>query len=360
MGYERKEIARTPGYEQGKQPIGRDVIKLNTNENPYPPCSQVLEALHHVDPESLRRYPPPFADPFREIAAEVHGLTRDNIMAVNGGDELLRLVITTFVDPGRTIGIVEPSYLLYRVLGEMHGGRVFAVDAASDWLLPGDLAQTMNAQKAQLTIIVNPHAPSGVLTNIEAIAQLASELDGVLLLDEAYIDFVDPDREYNALKLIGDFDNVLVLRSMSKGYSLAGLRFGYGMGAATLIEPMLTKTRDSYNVDAIAQKLACAALQNRDRARETWNIVRGERKRMRSALLELGITIPESQTNFLLAQLNNSSISAAQVYQELEGRRIYVRYFKHPRLRDHLRISIGTPEQNDRLLEELKVVLNGT
>jgi histidinol-phosphate aminotransferase len=359
MGYERKEIARTPGYVQGKQPTGADVIKLNTNENPYPPCNEVLEALHHIEPESLRRYPPPFADPFREIAAEVHGLARDNIMAVNGGDELLRLAVTTFVNPGRTIGIIEPSYLLYRVLGEMHGGRVFAVEAASDWLLPRELAKTINEQNAQLTIIVNPHAPSGVLTTVDAIAQLASELDGVLLLDEAYVDFVDPDREYNALKLIGEFDNLLVLRSMSKGYSLAGLRFGYGMGAQTLIEPMLTKTRDSYNVDAIAQKLACAALRNRDHAQATWNIVQEERARLRSALLDLGMSIPVSEANFLLVQLNDSSISALQVYQELENRRIYVRYFDHPRLRDHLRISIGTPEQNDRLIEELKGILKG-
>ncbi|MBN1654022.1 MAG: histidinol-phosphate aminotransferase family protein [Deltaproteobacteria bacterium] len=359
MGYERKEIARTPGYKQGKQPTDAGVVKLNTNENPFPPCRAVIEALHDIDPESLRRYPPPFADAFREVAAGIHGLRPENVMAVNGGDELLRLAITTFVDPGRTIGIIEPSYLLYRVLGELHGGRVVGVEAASDWLLPRDFAAMMNREKAQLTIIVNPHAPSGVLTSDVALAELATRLEGVLLLDEAYADFVDPSRGYNALKLIDRCDNLLVLRSLSKGYSLAGLRFGYGLGAQGLIEPMLTKTRDSYNVDAVAQKLALTALKNRDSARETWKKVREERGRLRAALIDLGMLVPESESNFLLAQIKPGAVSARRVYQELENRRIFVRYFDHPRLRDHLRISIGTVEQNDRLIEELKEILKG-
>jgi histidinol-phosphate aminotransferase len=359
MGYERKKIALTPGYVAGKQPQGPDVIKLNTNENPFPPCPAVMEVLHHIDPESLRRYPPPFADEFRTVAARAHALRPENFIAVNGGDELLRLAVATFVDPGGTIGIIEPSYLLYRVLGELHDARVLGVQAPSDWLVPRDLAKIMNDAKAQLTIVVNPHAPSGVLTSESAIAELASELNGVLLLDEAYVNFIDPERTYNAAKLVETYDNLLILRTLSKGYSLCGLRFGYGIGAQSLVEPILTKTRDSYNVDAIAQKLACAALEHIDAARETWNIVREERRKLRATLIDLGMLVPESDANFLLVQVNRPRMPAPMVHKELEKRNIFVRYFDHPRLSDYLRISIGTPDQNSRLIEALKDILNG-
>src|SRR5262245_19810724 len=237
MGYERKRIAEMHGYVPGKQPASSETIKLNTNENPYPPAPAVLQALTAIAPDSLRRYPPPSADALRARAAQVHGVAAENVVAVNGGDELLRLAFTTFVEPGAPIGVVEPSYSLYPVLAEIHGSPIVRVDSESDWSLPDDLGARMRAEGVKLLLLVNPQAPSGHLTQAARLAELAREIDGVLLIDEAYVDFVDPELGHDAAALVNAHDNVLVLRTFSKGYSLAGLRAGYGLGAASLIAP---------------------------------------------------------------------------------------------------------------------------
>lgn len=343
------------GYIPGEQPASTDVVKLNTNENPYPPASAVMEALAGIDAESLRRYPPPTAIRFREIAARLHGLRPENVIAVNGGDELLRLAITTFVDPGQPVGIVDPSYGLYRVLPAIQDCPVVSVPLEPDWSLPEDMAKRMNDANAKLVIITNPHAPSGLLSGVEKLSRIAEQLHGLLLVDEAYVDFVDPELGYDSIPLVKRFDNVMILRTFSKGYSLAGLRFGYGMGASSLIEPVLTKTRDSYNVDAIAQRLATAALESRDQAARTWEAVRRERSRLIIALRELGLSCQPSQSNFLLATVPGSIAGGAYgLYSALRDRKIFVRYFDEDRLRDKIRITVGKPAENDALLSALR------
>jgi histidinol-phosphate aminotransferase len=356
MGYERQNIAAMHGYVPGKQPTSTGVTKLNTNENPYPPCQAVLDALAAVTAESLRRYPPPAADGFRDAAAALHGLSREEVVAVNGGDELLRLALTTFVQPGRPIGVLEPSYSLYPVLAAVHGSPVVRIDADPDWSPPDDLARRMNDARVPLTLLVNPHAPSGRLLDAGAVSDIAGALDGVLLLDEAYVDFVDPELGHDAVALVREHDNLLILRTLSKGYSLAGLRFGYGLGAASLIEPVLWKTRDSYNVDAIAQRLATAALGARDEAAESWARVRAERARVGAALNERGFRVHPSQSNFVLADAPEGS-DAAALHAGLEREGVLVRYFDAPRLDGSLRITIGTPAENDRLLAALDRLL---
>jgi histidinol-phosphate aminotransferase len=359
MGYERANIARMHGYVPGKQPASSETIKLNTNENPYPPCEAVMRELAAIPADVLRRYPPPSAERFRERAAALHGLGKDQVVAVNGGDELLRLVLTTFVDPGAPIGVIEPSYSLYPVLAQIHDSPVVRADAEPDWSWPDDLAERMNSAGVQLLLVVNPHAPSGVLAPAARIAELAREFRGVLLVDEAYVDFVDPALGHDVVASIASCDNLLVLRTLSKGYSLAGLRFGYGLGAASLIAPLLWKTRDSYNVDAIAQRLASAALEARAEASETWRNVRCERERVGGALQRLGFALAgASQSNFLLAAVP-AGASAPALQQSLEQRGVLVRYFAEPRLAASLRITIGTPEQNDRLLTVLAELIAG-
>lgn len=354
MAYERASIAAMHGYVPGKQPQSSETIKLNTNENPYPPCAAVLDALRAVTADSLRRYPPPAADELRATAASLHGVTPEQVVAVNGGDELLRLAFTTFVEPGAPVGIVEPSYSLYPVLAEIHGSPLVRADLASDWSLPRDLAARMRGAGVKLLLLVNPHAPSGHLTERARLAEIAAELDGVLLVDEAYVDFVDPGLGHDVVPLLADHDNVLVLRTLSKGYSLAGLRAGYGLGAASLIAPLLWKTRDSYNLDVVAQRVATAALQHQGEAAATWQRVRDERARLARELGALGLSaVAASQTNFLLVRVP-AAARAPELLRGLEQRGVLVRWFDAPRLRDALRITVGTAEQNDRLLAALR------
>ena len=353
MAYERASISRMQGYVPGKQPTTTDTIKLNTNENPYPPAPEVMRALLEVPAETLRRYPEPLSDAFRDVAAKVHGVAREQLIAVNGGDELLRLAVTTFVEPGTPLGVLEPSYSLYPVLAEIHGSPLLRVPAAEDFSVPPDFAARMNDAGVNLAMLVNPHAPSGTLVSRTQIAAIARELRGVLLVDEAYVDFVDPELGHDLLPLLAEHDNLLFLRTLSKGYSLAGLRFGYGIGPATLIAPMLEKTRDSYNVDVVAQRLATAALSARAYAVETWKSARQERARLTEALTGLGMRVLPSQSNFLLAYMA-AGISAAALRDTLEAGGVLVRHFAQDRLHDALRITVGSPEQNDKLLGLLR------
>ena len=356
MAYERAAIQRMHGYVPGKQPANTETVKLNTNENPYPPSPAVFEVLEHIPADALRRYPEPMAHEFRSTAAALHGVRAEQIVAANGGDELLRMAITTFVDPGRPIGVLSPSYSLYPVLAAIQDSPVVSVPATPDYGVPPEFAARMNAEGVNLTFLVNPHAPSGRLIGRAEIVAIARELKGVLFVDEAYIDFVEPSLGHNLLSLVDELDNILFLRTLSKGYSLAGLRYGYGIGSENLITPLLTKTRDSYNVDAIAQRVATAALRDQAYAQDTWARVRSERPRLQAGLQKLGFSVPDSQSNFLLATVPEHAV-AQDLQKALEARGLLVRYFAEARLDDCLRITIGTPEQNDRLLSELSPLL---
>ena len=354
MSYERDAIRRMAGYTWGEQPFDAATIKLNTNENPYPPSPAVAEVLRRFDPATLRRYPQPTADPFRRLVAEHSGLPIESVLATNGGDEALRLAFTTFLDPGATFGSTDPTYSLYPVLAAIQGCKVVTAPLTDDWDLPRDFTTRMNDAGAGLVCLVCPHAPTGKFVDVATLSALANELSGVLLIDEAYIDFVDPALRHDTVNLARAFDNVLLLRSLSKGYSLAGLRFGYLLGAPGLIAPMLTKTRDSYNVDALAQSIACAAFADRKYAEGTWQRVRLERRRLADALRIRGYDALPSQTNFLLVSPPaGRNVTAHSLYVGLKQRGILVRHSDAPRLEDKLRITIGDAEQNDRLLAEL-------
>ncbi len=357
MAFERDNILSMSGYVPGEQPTESNVIKLNTNENPYPASPRVTEALAAINIEELRRYPSPTASRFRQTAADYHGLSDYNILPTNGGDELLRLAITTFADPGETIGIAVPSYSLYPVLTEIQGCKLVSIPLLDDWNLPANFADRLNGAGAKLALLVNPHAPSGILTGAEQIIDIANSFEGVLLIDEAYVDFVDPENEYDLAPEVEQLDNILLLRTLSKGFSLAGLRFGYGMGPKTIIEPMMYKTRDSYNTDHISQQLATAALESADYARQTWSKVRSERLLLTEELQKLGLTCPPSQSNFLLAQAENEE-TAGDIVKRLKRENILIRYFDEDRLRDKLRITVGNPEQNQHLLDCLKSIIS--
>ena len=356
MTFERDNIARMQAYTPGEQLVGDDIVKLNTNENPYPPSPAVAQALQDTAIAALRRYPPATALPFRQAAAALHGIDADNIIATNGGDELLRLVLTTFVEAGESIVTTQPSYSLYPVLADIQNCQLHEIALADDWSMPGDFIDQLQKTGSKLCILVNPHAPTGTLLPVETLEQIANSFDGILMIDEAYVDFVDPDQHYNAISLAVKSTNVLLLRTLSKGYSLAGLRFGYGVGNKCLIEPMLYKTRDSYNTDLLAQRLATAAIESADYAGDTWAKVRSSRQQLAEDLGRLGFIVSPSQTNFLLCQVPADQ-QAEQLYLELKSRKILVRYFDQDRLQDKLRISIGSEAENRSLLSALEEIL---
>lgn len=379
MAYERDNITRLAAYRPGEQPQpapGHRVVKLNTNENPYPPPEVVLDAIRAVSAHALRRYPPASAQRFREVAAQIHGLAPDQVIATNGGDELLRLAFTVFSRPRQAdvsmvppqpdgaqpglgqsptespggVGVSDPTYSLYQVLAHIQDTPMTQIPLAADDALPEDFADRLNAAGCRLALLVNPHAPSGRLRSLVELERIARVFAGVLLIDEAYVDFATHD----ALPLLHPdmgLENVLLLRSLSKGYSLAGLRFGYGLGHRDLIAA-LDKARDSYNTGVLSQAAAIAALEHRDAAAKTWRAVIDERGRLSEALARRGFTVMPSQSNFILAKPPLST-TASNLYQSLKTREIYVRYFDMAGLRDKLRITIGTPEENDLLLAAL-------
>ena len=356
MSYERDNIRRMSGYSYGEQPADGDVVKLNTNENPYPPSPAVQSALETFDSARLRRYPAATGDALRDALAELHGVSRAQIVLTHAGDEALRLAITTFLPPGGVFGTSDPSYSLYPVLTAVQDARFEAVPHAADWSLPAELTQRLNEAGAALTCLVNPHAPSGHLSSVTTLDAIARALEGVLLIDEAYADFVEPTLDYDATPLVREHDNVLLLRTFSKGYGLAGLRLGYLIGSQALIDPILGKTRDSYNVDAISQALGLAAVGDQAYARKTWAAVRDERNRQAAQLAQLGFRCAPSQANFLLAEVPEGQ-DAGALKDGLKARGILVRHFDHPRLQRSLRISIGTPAENEALNQQLRELL---
>ena len=361
MTYERTHLKAMQGYTPGEQP-DTPAVKLNTNENPYPPGPAVAQALSSIPLAMLRRYPDPLAGAFRASVARLHRFAPDNVIATNGGDELLRLALTTFLDPGKPLGLLTPSYTLYSVLATIHGSPLASVPLGNDWSVPGDTAERWNAAGAPLAILTNPHAPSGTLASAAELRRLAETFHGVLLVDEAYVDFVDPEIGHQTSTMIVACPNVLLLRTLSKGYSLAGLRLAYGLGAAELVAPMLSKTKDSYNVDAIAQAVGTAALDDVRSAARSWEAVRHERRALERALTAIGLPCSPSQANFLLATVPDGGRwhSAENVYRSLMARRIFVRWFNEDGLRDKLRISIGTPEENQHLVDALRLLGGST
>jgi histidinol-phosphate aminotransferase len=340
----RVSVARSAGYTPGEQPRqGEKIIKLNTNENPYPPSPHVAEAILSFDFASLRRYPSPMADKFREAAAQLYGLSPAQVLAGNGSDDILNIVLRAYLDAGDVLAYPTPSYSLYSVLAEIHGVRVAPVPWGPNWSLPAEKLATTGAR---VVFITNPNAPSGTVVPTETLRKFAQSFGGLILIDEAYVEFADE----NGLSLLSDCPNVLLSRTLSKSYSLAGLRFGYVLGAAQVIDE-LSKVKDSYNCDALAIAAATAALKDQPYARSTWARVKTERTRMVAELTGRGFDVIPSQTNFLFVRPPKAD--GGSLYAHLKQKGILVRHFDKPGLSDRIRISIGTHEENTDLLAAL-------
>jgi histidinol-phosphate aminotransferase len=331
MIFLRKHLQSVAGYTPGEQPPpGSPIIKLNTNENPYPPSPEVFRALQTLDPEWLRRYPEPTAIAFRQAASDVLDIPPDWITVGNGSDELISLIVRAFVEPGATVVYPMPSYVLYRTVAQIQGA---------------------------VTFIASPNSPIGNVVSTDDLETLAANLQGLLVIDEAYVDFTDT----NALHLVQTHANVIILRTLSKGYSLAGLRLGFAIAHPTLIQA-LNKIKDSYAVDAIAAITGAAAI--RDQAHKNQNVAKVVRSRaiLHQNLEALGFQVWPSSGNFLLVQPPQtetaSGCAALDLQQDLKKQGILVRHFNLPCVVDKLRITIGTDEHNEMLCKLLRSLVN--
>jgi histidinol-phosphate aminotransferase len=349
MGYFRPAIEAMSGYVPGEQPqSGGKVIKLNTNENPYPPSPKAMEALRQIEPDALRRYPDPFAWQFCQAVSDELGVPADWVIVGNGSDDVLNVLVRACAEGGdRRVVYPMPTYVLYRTLSAMQPADVVEIPFPENFQLPiADLV----AARGAITFIASPNSPSGHTVPLDDLRELAGRVSGIVAIDEAYVDFA----ESAALPLVREFENVIVLRTLSKGYSLAGLRLGFGVANPQLLSGLF-KVKDSYNVDAIAIEVGTAAIRDRDYKNACAEKVKRSRDRLTADLRKLGFKVLDSHANFVLA--TPSQGNAEFVYLALKERGILVRYFKEMGLEDKLRISIGTDEENQALIEALGDIL---
>jgi histidinol-phosphate aminotransferase len=336
------------GYVPGEQLNDPDIVKLNTNENPYPPSPRVFEAVRAaITGDKLRKYPQPLGDTFRRAAGRVLGVDSDAILIGNGSDDILTILTRTFVPEGGLIVSPTPSYILYRSLAEIQGARFTAVRFTADWRLP--VADWPAG--AHLTFLPNPNSPSGTFVSREDVVRLAAAVSPApLVLDEAYADFADGGGYHD---LIGTVPNLIVTRSFSKSHSLAGIRFGIAVTDPAVVRE-LVKVKDSYNCDVLSLAAATAAIEDQEYFRGVRAKVLATRGRMERQLRELGFDVTPSQANFLWCRRTDRPVKP--VYEELKRRRILVRYMNYDGY-DGLRISVGTDAEIDRLFAELHTIL---
>ena len=339
-------IDRMSGYAPGEQPRGGGVTKLNTNENPYPPSPKALDAIASGLAESLRKYPDPVGTDFRGAAARHHGVDPNMILTGNGSDDLLTILTRAFVGPGDAIVSPSPSYILYKTLAEIQGARIVEVPFRDDWTIdPGEFSQT----GARLAFLANPNSPSGTVLSPEAVAEIAERLDVPLVVDEAYADFAPT----HCVSLVKTHPNVIVTRTLSKGYSLAGLRFGYLIARPEIIEGLI-KVKDSYNCDTLSLLGATAAILDQPHFQRNRDAILATRARLTEALRALGFRVGDSHANFVWC-VNHPRAEA--IYSELKERRILVRLMKYEGHQPGLRISVGTDQEIDLLLDALRAIL---
>jgi histidinol-phosphate aminotransferase len=344
--YIRPNIRAMAGYVPGEQPQAGTFIKLNTNENPYPPSPRVLAALQAgLTGDRLRKYPDPTGTAFRKTAAKVLDVDPDSILIGNGSDDILTILTRAFVPDGGLVASPTPSYILYRSLAEIQGARFQQVPYTTDWRLP----EPWPIRGANLTLVANPNSPSGTCNSDDELTRLANQLDGPLIIDEAYVDFADRHCLHLASR-----PGVVVTRSLSKSYALAGIRFGYAVADPALVREFI-KVKDSYNCDALSLEAARAALEDQDYLRMTRSQILATRTRLAAALGELGFDVTPSQANFVWCRRVDRPVKP--IYEELKQRMILVRYMVYEGYGDGLRITVGSDAEIDRLLQELTALV---
>ncbi len=341
-----ERIQRIAGYQPGEQPRDEGLVKLNTNENPYPPSPAVAEAVERAAGIGLELYPPPFADPLREAAAARYGVSPEQVLAGNGSDELLSICVRATVAPGDTIAYPVPTYSLYRTLAELAGASAREVPAE-----PGSVPESLAGSGARLIFVCSPNSPFGCPVAPADVGRLATTTDALVVADEAYIDFGGE----SALSLISRHQNLIVLRTFSKSFSLAGVRLGLAFANADLIAE-LAKVKDSYNVSRLAIAAGTAALEDYPWMERNVARVTATRERVVGELRAMGFGVPDSAANFFWVDCRKAG-GGRRVYETLRVAGVLVRFFDSNDLRDGVRVTVGTDEAMDRLLDLMKRIL---
>ena len=337
-----KFVQQLTPYVPGEQPKEKGFIKLNTNENPYPPAPAVIEVLKNTDFASLRLYPDPVCTKLRSILERIHNVRSDRIFIGNGSDEVLRLLFQAYLEPGDTLGITDPTYSLYPVLANIFGAKTETISLDEN----GDLPDIGDLSRFRVFAVANPNPPLGTFYAEEKLEAVISRNQNTLfIIDEAYVDFADTD----SVSLMKKHSNVVISRTFSKSFSLAGVRLGYALASQEIIYNLF-KIKDSYNINTLTQLVGCAALEAREYYRETANKIKLDRDFLAGELRKMNFKVYDSKGNFVFAERND----AATLFRELKKKKILVRYFDVPRLKNGLRITIGTTEELETLLQAIR------
>ncbi len=344
MSFFKDNIEAMDAYVPGEQPVDMDgIVKLNQNENPYPPSPRALAVLREFDGSLLRLYPDPMVARFRKAAAELLGVAEDWILPGDGSDDLIIMIARAAAGPGRPVAYPHPTFPFFLTQGQVENAPCIEVPCPQDFSLP---LEGLAKANAAVTFLASPNSPTGATATPEELDWLAGKLDGLLVIDEAYVDFADRD----AARLAVQRRNVVVLRTLSKGYSLAGLRLGFGLANPLLMDGLL-KTKAIYNVGPLPAAVGAAALADREYHDRCVALIRAERDRLKKELTARGFFVYPSGGNFLMVTVPGGDGLA--VFEALKARNVLVRYFNETILRDKLRITVGTEQENDALLAAL-------
>lgn len=354
MSYIRNQVARMAGYVPGEQPQVPGLIKLNTNENPYPPSPNVLAALREALDERVRLYPDPTCRALREQLASRYDVEPDQIVAGNGCDDILNLCVRAFCGEGETLAYFWPSYSLYPVLANIQGATPVELPLTEDFQIEAHPALLTKLAGVKLVFITQPNAPSGVWLPRVELQRVIEETSGVVVIDEAYADFAAD----NCLDFAREYPHVIVARSFSKSFALAGLRLGWATGPADLIAA-LNKVKDSYNVNRLTQLAGAAAVADWPYFEQTLLKIKATRQRVTARLVGLRFRVYPSQTNFVFAK-PPAGLTAKQWFDGLRAQNILIRWWDGDRIRDFARVSIGTDAEMDKLLNATEVLCEKT
>jgi histidinol-phosphate aminotransferase len=349
MKYWNSRLKNAAEYIPGEQPGDAEkLIKLNTNENPFPPFQSVIKAITAQCGEALRLYPDPSALQLRKAFADKNSLSPDNVFAANGSDEVFSLIFRGFIEPDGVAAYPYPSYSLYGTMAELNGIKYETVPLGKDFSF--NLAPFLK-KKYSVVLISNPNNPTGTYCSLDEIKKFLKSYTGLLVVDEAYVDFYGG----SAVELVKDYDNLIVTRSFSKSYSLAGLRVGLAAACPEIIRGFM-KIKDSYNIDRLAIAGAAAALLDDKAFRYNTGMVVSNKEYLEDRLEALGFASVPSRANFILTR--HPDIKSSELYTALKERKILVRHFKSQVVSDYIRISVGSMMDIKTLCKELEAIIS--